>query len=386
MKAVSTPLLAYVCCMVTLALASMASAATITVITPDRTVELTNAQVADGDLWVVPDELTKINDFQLKSEGACCGAICIPVSRDPSVGYLREIDGHKYFNLSKLARTLEQPLVAEADRGAFSFGEIPAVRAAALQSAEAPNFTLPDRTGKLVQLSEFRGKKVLLLTWASWCGCKLDLAGWQGVYADLKDKNFEIVAAAEDTGGEAVAGPWYDKAKATYTTLIDRDHVVSSLYHMVNVPTGVWINEQGHVVRPSEVAYSRDVALMSIKVNGSDYVTGLRDWVEKGTASKYVVQPSQLTESLGARSTNEALADAHFKLATYFKEHDDAGLAEKHWKQAQTLNPDCWNYHRQDWAYTSNANGNWLTKVRGLGSKPYYAPLKLPTSESAENK
>ena len=172
--------------------------------------------------------------------------------------------------------------------------------------------------------SDFRGKKVFLVTWASWCGCKLDLAGWQTLYEELRDKNFQVVAVAEDTAGEAAAGEWYDKAKATYTTLIDRDHVVSSLYHMVNVPTGVWIDEQGHIARPSEVAYSRDVALMSIKVNGSDYVAGLRDWVANGEKSKYVLQPDQLREKLAGRSADESLADAHFKLATYFQEHDNA--------------------------------------------------------------
>ena len=136
------------------------------------------------------------------------------------------------------------------------------------------------------------------------------------LYAELKDKNFEIIAVAEDTAGEAAAGEWYDKAKATYTTLIDRDHVVSSLYHMVNVPTGVWIDEQGHVVRPPEVAYSRNVALLSIKVNGSDYVAGLRDWVEHGPQSRYVSTPDELRDESGrpagaASAGRRAFQDGH---------------------------------------------------------------------------
>jgi len=359
----------------------IASAGTVAVLTPERTVELADVLVADDDLWVLPEDLTKINGFELKAQGACCGPVCIPVNREPSGGFVRESGGHTYFNLSKLARALDQPLAADADRGVFSFAEIPAVRAATLETATAPDFALPDRAGKLVHLSDFRGKKVLLVTWASWCGCKLDLLGWQTLYSELKDKNFEILAAAEDTGGEEAAGPWYDKAKATYTTLIDRDHVVSSLYHMVNVPTGVWIDEQGRIVRPPEVAYSRDVALLSIKVNGSDYVAGLRDWVDKGPQSKYAMAPDELRDSLAARPTDEALADAHFKLATYFKERNDAQLAQKHWQKAQALNPESWNYHRQEWSFTSDANRNWMAKFRALGDKPYYAPLKLPAGE-----
>ena len=50
---------------------------------------------------------------------------------------------------------------------------------------------------------------------------------------------------AQDTGGEAAAGKWYDAAKATYTTLVDPAHAVSSAFQFINVPTGVWIDERG---------------------------------------------------------------------------------------------------------------------------------------------
>ena len=121
---------------------------------------------------------------------------------------------------------------------------------------------------------------------------------------------------------------------------------------------------------------------MSIKVNGSDYVAGLRDWVANGDKSKYVLRPEQMREKLAGRSADETLADAHFKLATYFQEHNEPTLADKHFKEAQKLNGDSWNYHRQQWSYTpKEALGNWLTKVRGLGDKPYYAPLALPAKD-----
>jgi hypothetical protein len=88
----------------------------------------------------------------------------------------------------------------------ISFGEIPVLRGAFYNSRIAPDFAVPDRTGKLVHLSDFRGKKALVITWASWWGCRLDLPGWQKLYTELHDKNFEIIAAAQDTGGEAAAG------------------------------------------------------------------------------------------------------------------------------------------------------------------------------------
>ena len=67
------------------------------------------------------------------------------------------------------------------------------------------------------------------------------------MYEELKDQGFELIAAAQDTAGEAAAGKFYDRAKATFTTLIDKQHTVSTLYGMVNVPMGVWIDEEGHM-------------------------------------------------------------------------------------------------------------------------------------------
>ncbi len=50
----------------------------------------------------------------------------------------------------------------------WSFGEIPVMRGSFYQSRIAPDFAVPDRKGKIVHLSDFRGKKVLVVTWASW--------------------------------------------------------------------------------------------------------------------------------------------------------------------------------------------------------------------------
>jgi AhpC/TSA family len=84
------------------------------------------------------------------------------------------------------------------------------------------------------------------------------LPGWQAIYLQLRDKNFEIISVAQDTNGVKDAGPWITAASPTYTALIDEKHLVSKLYNMVNVPTGVWINEEGKIVRPNEVAFVYD--------------------------------------------------------------------------------------------------------------------------------
>ncbi len=202
------------------------------------------------------------------------------------------------------------------------------------------------------------------------------------MYEQLKDQNFEIIAVAEDTAGEAAAGRFYDAAKATFTTLIDTRHTVSSLYGMVNVPTGVMIDEQGRVVRQDEGTYTRTYQAGQLTFGTDEYVPAVRDWVAHGAESRFALDRKALTSRLRRPSSQEALADAHFRLASYFVDHGQTQLAENHWSAAQRLNPDSWNYSRQDWSFTpTEAGTNWLKKFQTLEGKPYYAPMDLPKGE-----
>jgi len=334
--------------------------------------------LADGNELLIPtDQVQEVTGFEVKPEGLCSGTVCyFPADKDWRV----ERDGKTYFNLTKFADKVNQVYAADAAQGVWCFTPVPHPRTAPIVTGVAPDFTLPDREGKPVRLSDFRGKKVVLVTWASWCLCRQDVAGWQKIQDDLKDKGLEVISIAEDTGGAAVAEPYFKKAGATMTGLIDVDHTVSSLYQMVNVPSGVWIDEQGKIVRPAEVAYSKQLTFMPGTPSGDDrYGQGVRDWVEKGDKSEFVMDAGKLKERLALRSADERRADAEFKLGTYFTKHDQRELAAVHFHEAQKLNPDNWNYHRQEWSFEPNsALRKWMTKVKGLNGKPYYEPAELP--------
>lgn len=148
--------------------AQVATAREATVLYQDRAVTLARTLDDPNDLWVVPDDLPRINDFVLKPEGACLNELCVPVrqDRDSEIFVTRSAQG--WFNVTELARRLQQPYVADAEHAVWSFGKMPVTRTAFMQSAMAPDFALPNREGKTVRLSDFRGKKVLLVTWASW--------------------------------------------------------------------------------------------------------------------------------------------------------------------------------------------------------------------------
>jgi len=197
----------------------------------------------------------------------------------------------------------------------------------------------------------------------------------------LKDQNFEIVAAAQDTGGEAVAGRWYDRANATFTTLIDAQHAVSSACQFINVPMGIWVDEKGRVVRPAEPAWTTDQVMKiagdkTIVTEGRVYIDALRDWVRNGERSAYALSDDEFARRVKPRSAAEMEADASFKLAVWFHEKGNQELAAKYWEHAQQLNPDDWNYHRQEWSFGTDAGKKWMEKFQKL-DKPYYPALEI---------
>jgi len=139
-----------------------------TIVRQDGVVRVDRALSRDADLWVSPDELPKVNGFELKPEGACLDALCVPASEDGPEPLLMSRGGARWFGVSRLSARLGQPVVAAADARVWSLGAWTLEGSRPLSTALAPDFELPDRKGNLVRLRDFRGKKVLLVTWASW--------------------------------------------------------------------------------------------------------------------------------------------------------------------------------------------------------------------------
>jgi tetratricopeptide (TPR) repeat protein len=188
------------------------------------------------------------------------------------------------------------------------------------------------------------------------------------------------VSVAEDTGGVKDAGPWIEAARPGYTVLIDETHLVTRLYGMVNVPTAVWINEQGRIVRPNEVAYVDDRFKRFHGLEAGGYLAAIRDWVARGDQSAFAMGEAELRERLQPREPNHLLADAEFALAEYLYKTGHLPEAIPHFKEAQRLNPESWNYKRQAWAL-SDAQRDYGTtfgeEVKKLNGRPYYAPRTL---------
>jgi hypothetical protein len=140
------------------AAAPAAAATAATVLFQDQTVALEKIRPDPKDLWVRAADLPRINQFTVKPQGACRADMCIPIPKALKSG--------EWFNLTGFAQRLHQSYVTE--EGVWSFGEMQVTRGDFYRSRIAPEFAAPNRHGRLVHLSDFRGKKVLVVTWASW--------------------------------------------------------------------------------------------------------------------------------------------------------------------------------------------------------------------------
>ena len=125
---------------------------------------------------------------------------------------------------------------------------------------------------------------------------------------------------AQDTGGAKAAGPWITAAKPEYTALVDEQQIITQKYGMVNVPTAVWIDEQGRIVRPNEVAFIDDRFKSFTNMESAPYIEAIRDWAANGAKSVYVLSEAESKARL-ARFRAEAI-HAGFKDAWARRDFD----------------------------------------------------------------
>lgn len=123
-----------------------------------------NATVRGTDIWLSARDAEATTGWTLKPEGFCKGDICVPVPPARA----SEFAAKDEINIASLWRHMGLPLARTASGDTWVLGESSGARASQLQSLDAPDFSLPDLDGKMHALSAQRGKKVLLVSWASW--------------------------------------------------------------------------------------------------------------------------------------------------------------------------------------------------------------------------
>jgi hypothetical protein len=120
------------------------------------------------DLWITMNDLKRATRFVVKPQGVCRDELCFPLPAKRKAEFISKRGSVTWFNLTAFAALVKQPVARDEKNGVWYFGKREDERGTYLASLEAPNFTLPDVDGKTHSLVDFRGKKVLLITWASW--------------------------------------------------------------------------------------------------------------------------------------------------------------------------------------------------------------------------
>jgi hypothetical protein len=134
---------------------------TFSLVEGERASEL-SARVENDTVRVSAAALRQATGWELKPEGLCRGEVCVPVRERSGLADERGVD------LAAFAEALGRPLALDLPERAVALGVSLAERARQLETLEAPDFTLPDLEGRPHSLSDHRGKKVLLIAYASW--------------------------------------------------------------------------------------------------------------------------------------------------------------------------------------------------------------------------
>lgn len=121
-----------------------------------------------AELWITLEDLKQATGFENKPKGVCRNELCFPLPKSRKEAFLNKQGKTTWFNLTEFARLVRQPVVFEAEQATWLFGPRADEQNGYVATLKAPDFKLPDINGKLHSLADYRGKKVLLLTWASW--------------------------------------------------------------------------------------------------------------------------------------------------------------------------------------------------------------------------
>ncbi len=294
------------------------------------------------DLVVPADALAAATGWELKPEGLCRGETCVPLfgrSVAPEPGWV---------DLEVWAETLGLLLVrdAEVDAEVGAIALVPsAATRAATQDGRAPSLTLPDVDGDPVSFDDLSGHKRVLVTWASWCGCRHELAGWERVQQELAADGLRIFSVALDADPED-SRPWIEAGAPSYPVAVDTAHVTAERYGITNVPSVVWVDEQDRVVKPPTIAPGDDQFAEFTLIDSALHHDALRAWVRDGTLPASAGAPAEPRTDDGQRAL------ARRRLAAYAVRTGRPDRALDHLARAQELAPWDWTVRRGGIAMT----------------------------------
>lgn len=129
----------------------------------------------------------------------------------------------------------------------------------------------------------------------------------------------------------------------TIPVLLDRQHLVSELYAISNVPTVVWIDEDDNIVRPNGVGFSSDMFKEFTGFDSTEHLDAIRTWVRDGEVD---VAFADAVDEVGNLTDDEVNARLHFRIAAYLAREGNDAAAAGHFATASELAPNDFTIRR----------------------------------------
>lgn len=198
---------------------------------------------------------------------------------------------------------------------------------------------------------------------------------WQAIHEELGPAGLSVITVALDRSADD-ARPWIEAARPTHPSLIDARHVVADLYNMVNVPTAVWIDERGRIVRPNDVAFGTDTFKHVTGLESAKHLAALRAWV-RGEAP--LADEGAVRAPVSLPTERDQQARAEFALGQWLWAGGRAEAAARHFDRAGELAPHDFTIRRGTMPMRGlDPMGPAFRAMHGewtQAGNPYYRPL-----------
>jgi hypothetical protein len=171
--------------------------------------------------------------------------------------------------------------------------------------------------------------------------------------------------------------PFIERAKPTHPSLIDTEHRTSELYHIVNVPTMIWIDEEGRICRPHDTQFGTDTFTQFHGKQSKPYLDLIRSWVTDGAGA---LDPEQVERHLVAPTEASQQARAERSLAWWLHQRGRSEAAARHFRRAGELAPRDWTIRRGSMPILGeNPFGPGFFALAGEGAPEYPMEAVTPT-------
>ena len=219
---------------------------------------------------------------------------------------------------------------------------------------------------------------------------------WQALHDEFQNHDVDIISIALDT--PTAAAPWLEPLRSDGNlALIDEALLTVSAFGWVNVPSTVWFDETGTIVRGPEISFVKPKQPMATNdtisaeqremfdyINafphsGEAWLDALRDWVTRDGASRFALPPQEVVSRSRTYGIDHARAAAHYAMGEHLRALD-AAAALRHFRRSHELDPEQWNRKRQAWALHGGSEPfatDFLTEMRTYGPTSFYPEVNL---------